>query len=109
MADISKYIDDIEKSPSGYFARKPIIKALTEINEVGGDADSLDEYRSDELLTHEEFFSDVYLDEKPTFESRNAVKSSGIYKMFGDVRKIDMYEPLEKPYDEEDEDDVEGE
>ncbi len=94
MADISKYIREFEEAPDGSFARIPIIDALTAINS-GGDASSINGITSEMLLLKHAIFNKLYFDEIPTMDSLKLVTSRGIFDIFGDVRRIDVYEPFE--------------
>ena len=96
MADISKYIEEFENASDGSFARLPIINALKEINDVGGDAESFSGYTADQLLKRSESFERMYMDDKPNSSNTNrAVKSGGLYEEIGNVLKIEGFDPLE--------------
>lgn len=95
MADISKHIEEFKRASTGFFARKPIVGALTEINEIGGNAEDFSGHSSDELLKKSDGYFTVYLDEYPIRNSNRPVKSGGLYNSIGSFLKIDGFDPIQ--------------
>lgn len=88
MAEIKKYIDEIEKASHGSEVRESIIRALNEVNENCYNAEKLDGHYANYYVTVDQLKEATSFDEEPTKDSTRGVSSGGLYNFYSSVTTL---------------------
>ena len=88
MAEIKKFIDDIESASNGSEVRTTIIDALTSINDNCENSEKLGGQYANYYVTVDQLKEATSFDTEPTEDSTKAVSSGGLYKFYTEVTNL---------------------